>query len=61
MESVIRATVRRIRLITNYPKGSGYLFLAFMEECHPGGTFLHVKDEKIEVKKWYVKDLDQCA
>ena len=46
MQSVIRTTDRRIGLAINYPKGNGDLFVAFIEEFHPGATLLHVKDAK---------------
>ena len=47
MEAIIRTAGACVGLKINYPKGSGDLFFAFMEESHPGDTFLHVK---------YVKD-----
>ena len=49
MESVIRTAGRCVGLTRNYPKRSGYLFVAFMEEYHPGVNLMHVKDTKVSI------------
>ena len=36
IECAIRTRGRHVGLTRNYHKGSGYLFVAFTEECHPG-------------------------
>ena len=46
IDKVVINSGKCVGLTKNYPKGSGDIFIAFIEECHPGSCLLHLKETR---------------